>query len=118
MVQRGEIHWVDLSGSTGSEQQRTRPCVILQNDVGNEHSPVTIVATCTSKSEAEYPIEVELPSSTEDVDEDSVVQLNQLRTVDINARLEGQIGEVSELKMREIEKALKVSLGLQSLPQE
>lgn len=103
---------VQLDPVRGSEQGKTRPCVVIQNDVGNEHSPVTIIACMTSNvGRKEYPTNVYTSALETGLNCDSVVLLNQIRTVD-KTRLRRKIGEIPESKMLEIDEALKISLGL------
>ncbi|WP_433632101.1 type II toxin-antitoxin system PemK/MazF family toxin [Halomicrococcus sp. NG-SE-24] len=110
-VRRGDIVLVGLDPTAGAEMKKTRPAVIIQNDRGNEYSPTTIIAPMTSTL-SDYPFVVTLSADIEDVTKDSAVLLNQIRTVDIDARIERTLGQVSDEKMDEIDDALKVSLGL------
>jgi mRNA interferase MazF len=111
-IRRGDVVLVDLAPSKGSEQDKTRPAVIIQNDVGNEHSPTTIIALLTSSYEEPYPTDVELLTKDTCVEEDSVVQLNQIRTVSLNHRIQDKVGSLSDQTMRGVDKAIRVSLGL------
>ncbi len=112
-VRRGDIVLVDLDPSKGSEQGKTRPTVVLQNDKGNKYSPTTIVAPLTSSYDEVYPVNVEVESSeTTSLDNESVMLLNQLATVDIDKRVLEKIGRVPDEKMKEVDRALKISLGL------
>jgi mRNA interferase MazF len=107
---RGEIYEVDLDPVVGSEQGKKRPCVIIQNDFGNACSPVTIVACITSKLERKnYPTNVFITAQETGLRYDSLVLLNQIRTVD-KARLTIKKGKIPPLKMLEIDAALKISL--------
>ena len=110
-VSRGDIVLVNLDPTKGSEIKKTRPAVVIQNDTGNQYSPTTIIAPMTTTL-SQYPFVVILRASDEDVDKDSAVQLDQIRTVDIEKRIERTFGQVSDEKMAEIDAALKVSLGL------
>lgn len=112
-VQRGDVVVVQLDPTRGSEQGKTRPAVVVQNDVGNQYSPTTIVAPMTSSYEKVYPVNVELPADEEDVDRDTVVLLNQLRVVSIEHRIVDVVGRVSEARMEEVDEALAISVGLQ-----
>ena len=85
--------------------------MVVQNDTGNRYSPTTIVAPMTTTL-SDYPFVVTLSADSEDVEEDSVVQLDQIRTLDIDQCIREKVGRVSDAKMAEIDTALKVSLGL------
>jgi len=112
-LKRGDIILVDLEPVKGSEQRKTRPAIVIQNDVGNKHAPTTIVAALTSSYDELYPTDVELKASQENVDKDCKVLLNQIFTVDINARAIKKLGNVSSEKIKEINKSIEISLGLQ-----
>ena len=109
---RGEIWLVNFNPAKGSEQKGIRPALIIQNDVGNEVSPVTIVAAISSAIKA-YPVNVEIKPSESGLERDSVVKLNQIRTVD-KKRLIRKLGEVSSSKMKAVNSSLMLSLVLQS----
>lgn len=110
-IKRGELYYADLSPVVGSEQGGVRPVLIIQNDVGNKYSPTVIVAAITSQiSKAKIPTHVELGASDFALQKDSVALLEQLRTID-KLRLQEKIGKVESLKMKEINKALLISLG-------
>lgn len=114
-VRRGDIVIVDLNPTRGSEQRGTnRPCVVIQNDVGNQYSPTTIVVPFTTQYDPDdiYPFEVEIQSSNTTLDRDSVADLSQIRVVDIDKRVQQNIGSVPDEKMVEIDSAIKDSLGL------
>lgn len=109
-VFRGEIYFADLNPVTGSEQGGLRPVLVLQNDIGNKHSPTTIVAAITSRiHKARLPTHVRLPKG--ELERDSVILLEQLRTID-KARLRQKVARLDRLRMEEVEEALEVSLGL------
>jgi len=115
-VRRGDIVSVDLGGpgdddTRGGEIYKTRSAVVVQNDVGNKHSVTTIVAP-VSGGHTDYPFHVNLPGSMDEFDKDSHVQLDQIRTVDIEARICDRHGTVSPSQMNDIEDAIRVSLGL------
>jgi mRNA interferase MazF len=119
-VRRGDIFWVDLSGGQGAEiDHKVRPALVIQNDVGNQYSPTTIVAPLSGVvGRRTYPTEVKLdPSDVLVTSGDaglvkaSKVKLEQIRIVD-KSRLRGRVGKVSPTKMIEVDKAIKVSLGL------
>lgn len=111
-VQRGDVVIVELDPTRGSEQGKTRPAVVVQNDVGNQYSPTTIVAPITSSYGKVYPVNVELRVDEEDVDRNCVVLLNQLRVVSIEHRIVDVVGHLSEMKMTELDEALAISVGL------
>lgn len=103
---------VNLDPVKGSEQGKTRPSVVIQNDIGNDSSPVTIIACITSKPKSKlYPTNVHISAQETGLQCDSIVLLNQIRTVD-KTRLIKKIGIVPNDKMLEINEALKISLGL------
>lgn len=114
-LRRGDIVLVDLDGATGGEKMGTRPAVVLQNDHGNEHSSTTIVAPLTSQYDPDdiYPFEVEIPKEMGDLDKDSIVQLSQIRTISIDDRVKDIFEWLPDEKMDEIDRALKISLGLE-----
>lgn len=114
-VRRGDIVVVELNPTKGSEQQgKNRPCVIIQNDVGNQYSPTTIVAPFTKQYDSNdtYPFEVEVLSSNTALDHDSVADLSQIRVIDVDGRVQKTIGSVSSSRMAKIDTAVKESLGL------
>lgn len=103
----------DLSPVEGSEQGGKRPVVIIQNNVGNRHSPTVIVAAITGKiNKAKIPTHVEISKEAYKLDMDSVILLEQIRTVD-KIRLQEKLTYLDESKMQEVDDALKVSLGLE-----
>ena len=108
---RGDIFTVDLGPTRGSEQGKIRPAVIIQNDVGNKFSPTVIVAAITSGEESVYPVEVKVKSSEGGLKKDSLVLLNQIRTVD-KERLGKYWGHLSHITMNQVDEAIKISLGL------
>lgn len=105
---------VDFDPVEGSEQRGTRPAIVIQNDAGNQAAPTTIVAPLTSSYDPHNiaPYEAEVPAATTDVDQDSVALLNQIRTVSVADRVHANFGSVSAGVMRDIEQAIRVSLGL------
>nr|WP_272947400.1 type II toxin-antitoxin system PemK/MazF family toxin [Tepidanaerobacter syntrophicus] len=112
MVRRGEIFYADLNPVVGSEQGGIRPVLIVQNDVGNKYSPTVIIAAITSQiDKAKLPTHVELPSKDYGLEKDSVILLEQLRTID-KRRLKQKITILDQEIMKKVDKALKVSLGL------
>ena len=109
---RGEVYLVNFDPVIGAEIRKTRPALILQNDIANRHSPVTIVAAITSQFEEPlYPTEVVLRAGEGGATKDSVVLLNQIRTVD-KRRIVRRLGAINTETMRRIERAIQISLGL------
>ena len=112
VVKRGEIFYADLSPVIGSEQGGIRPLIIIQNDIGNRYSPTVIVAAITSQiNKAKLPIHVEISSEEYGLNRDSVVLLEQIRTLD-KRRLKEKIGHMTEADMKKVNKALAISLNL------
>jgi len=111
-LRRGDIWLVNFNPAQGSEQRGIRPALIVQNDVGNEVSPVTIVAAISSVTKT-YPINVEIKPSDSGLEKDSVVKLNQIRTID-KKRLIKRLGRLDSSKMKAVNSALMLSLGLQT----
>ncbi len=110
-VKRGEIYMADLSPVIGSEQGGVRPVLIIQNNVGNKYSPTVIVTAITSKlGKAKLPTHIELQSEKYNLPKDSVVLLEQIRTLD-KRRLKEKITSLEEGKMKEINRAILISLG-------
>ena len=111
-IKRGDIFYADLSPVIGSEQGGIRPVMIIQNDVGNRHSPTVICAAITSKmNKAKLPTHVEIDASKYHLVKNSVVLLEQVRTID-KQRLKDFICHVDNRLMSKIENALRVSLEL------
>lgn len=112
-IKRGEIYYADLSGGAiGSEQSGLRPVLILQNNIGNKHSPTTIIAILTSRpTKAKLPTHIWL-SVADGLRTNSIVELEQIRTID-KSRLKKKIGQVQEGEQRLIDEAIKISLGLE-----
>lgn len=112
-LRRGDIVIVDLDPTNGSEQRGTRPCLVVQNDIGNENAPTTIVVPFTSSFDDElYPFEVLVTAEESNLKEDSIAVCSQLRTVSIEDRITTVIGSVPEERMNDVDTALKYSLGL------
>ena len=112
VIHRGDIYYADLSPVVGSEQGGIRPVLIIQNDVGNRHSPTVICAAITSKmNKAKLPTHVELDSSRYALVKDSVVLLEQLRTID-KKRLRDKVCHLDREILRKVERALLISLDL------
>ena len=111
-IKRGELFWVNLNHGRGSEQKGRRPVLIIQNDIGNEVAPTTIVAPLTTKSfSKEYPTNVNVPRGVGGLNFDSTVLLSQVRTLD-KLRLEKKIGALPVSYLKKIDAAIKISLGL------
>ena len=112
LIKRGDLFWVNLNPSKGSEQAGRRPVLILQNDVGNELAPTTIIAPLTTKSfSKEYPTNVNIPKGTAGLKTNSTVLLSQIRTID-KTRLEEQIGTLPAPHLRNVNRAIEITLGL------
>lgn len=110
-IKRGELYYADLSPVVGSEQGGVRPVLVVQNDVGNKYSPTVIAAAVTSKiNKAKLPTHIELPSNMYGLQKDSVILLEQIRTLD-KRRLKERIGELSETTMSRVDNAILISLG-------
>ncbi|MBI2818179.1 MAG: type II toxin-antitoxin system PemK/MazF family toxin [Acidobacteria bacterium] len=109
---RGDIYLVNFDPALGHEIKKTRPALVLQNDIGNEYSLTTIVAAITSKiSTRPYPVEVVLQPGRTGLSVPSTVKLDQIRTID-RLRLMKRLGSVDPETMEQIEQALQISLGL------
>jgi mRNA interferase MazF len=109
---RGEVYFVSFDPAVGSEIQRTRPALILQNDIANRHSPITIVAAITSQFEEPlYPTEVLITPPEGGLTAPSVVLLNQIRSID-RRRLVRRVGTVAQEILERVNRAIEVSLGL------
>ncbi len=113
IIKRGDVVLTDLEPVKGSEQGKTRPCLVIQNDLGNRASPTTIVAAITSKTEKEYPFTVFVQKGDGNLSEDSLVLCNHLRTISIEHRIAKKIGTLSPSAMRKVDEALKTSLALE-----
>ncbi len=111
-MKRGDIYYADLSPVVGSEQGGVRPVLIVQNDVGNRYSPTVIAAAITSQKEkAKLPTHIELDSKHCGLTKDSVVLLEQIRTID-KRRLREKMGSIDADSMSQVNKALSISFGL------
>ncbi len=112
-VKRGEIYYADLSPVVGSEQGGVRPVLIVQNDTGNRHSPTVIAAAITSQlGKAKLPTHIRLSGRTTGLNRDSIILLEQIRTLD-KSRLRERMGRLDETTMSAVDNALSVSFGLQ-----
>lgn len=113
MIKRGELYYADLSPNFGSEQGGVRPVLIVQNDVGNRFSPTIIAAAITSRlDKAKLPTHIEISALEYGLTKDSVILLEQIRTID-KRRLRERIGELPFSVMRLVNDGLKISLGVQ-----
>ena len=111
-IKRGEIYYADLSPVIGSEQGGMRPVLIVQNDVGNRYSPTVIAAAITSQHEkSKLPTHIDISAECCGLSKDSVVLLEQVRTID-KQRLKERMGAVDSSAMNRVDKALSVSFGL------
>lgn len=112
IVRRGDIFYADLSPVVGSEQGGVRPVLILQNDIGNKHSPTVICAAITSQiNKAKLPTHIEITTEQFALVKDSVILLEQIRTVD-KKRLKEKICHLDDETMKKVNKALEISFGL------
>lgn len=111
-IRRGDIYYADLSPVVGSEQGGMRPVLIIQNDTGNKHSPTVIAAAITSQiNKAKLPTHIELGAKSYGLTRDSVVLLEQIRTID-KRRLKERMGSVDHQLMDRVDNAIAVSFGL------
>ena len=111
-IRRGDIYYADLSPVVGSEQGGMRPVLIVQNNVGNKHSPTVIAAAITSQTgKARLPTHIELSARTYGLSRDSVILLEQVRTID-KKRLKEHMGTLDSSLMNRVDNALAVSFGL------
>ena len=111
-IRRGDIYYADLSPVVGSEQGGIRPVLIVQNDVGNRHSPTVIAAAITSQnSKANLPTHIRLYADDSGLSKDSVVLLEQIRTLD-KKRLKEKMGTLNSNDMYKVDEALSISFGL------
>ncbi|QMV43288.1 MULTISPECIES: type II toxin-antitoxin system PemK/MazF family toxin [Cohnella] len=112
IVKRGDVFYADLSPVVGSEQGGVRPVLIIQNDIGNRFSPTVIVAAITAQiQKAKLPTHVEIEAKTHGMERDSVILLEQIRTID-KQRLTDKITHLDDETMRKVDEALQISVGL------
>ena len=112
IVKRGDIFYADLSPVVGSEQGGMRPVLIVQNDTGNKHSPTVIAAAITSQTgKARLPTHIELNAQSGGLSRDSVILLEQVRTID-KSRLRERMGKLDDTTMTKVDNAIAVSFGL------
>lgn len=115
VIKRGDIYYADLSPVIGSEQGGVRPVLIVQNDVGNKYSPTVIAAAITSQiNKAKLPTHIEIGALEYGLAKDSVILLEQIRTID-KKRLREKIGHLDDELMTKVNNALEVSFGLSEL---
>lgn len=111
-IKRGDIYYADLSPVVGSEQGGIRPVLIVQNDVGNKYSPTVIAAAITSQQDkSNLPTHINLSAAGSGLSKDSIVLLEQVRTID-KARLKEKMGALDNKAMNMVDKAISVSFGL------
>ena len=110
-IKRGEIYWVDWGRGKGSEQSGIRPALIIQNDVGNKASPTTIIASLTTAPNKPYPFLVEFTPEESGLDKGGAIDLAAIMTLG-KERLGSKCGQLTSRKMSEVDRAIKVSLGL------
>ena len=112
IVKRGDIYYADLSPVVGSEQGGIRPVLVIQNDIGNKYSPTVIAAAITSQiNKAKMPTHIELAAKDYGLNKDSVILLEQSRTID-KRRLREKIGRIDDGLMASVNNALSISFGL------
>ncbi|RYL87820.1 type II toxin-antitoxin system PemK/MazF family toxin [Sporolactobacillus sp. THM7-4] len=112
IVKRGDVYFADLSPVVGSEQGGVRPVLIIQNDIGNRFSPTVVVAAITAQiQKAKLPTHVEIDAKRYGFDRDSVILLEQIRTID-KQRLTDKITHLDEEMMNRVNKAIQISLSL------
>ena len=115
IVKRGDIYYADLSPVVGSEHGGIRPVLIIQNDVGNKYSPTVIAAAITSQiNKAKMPTHIELSASEYGLYKDSVILLEQIRTID-KKRLREKVAHLDKKLMEDVNNALSVSFGLENI---
>lgn len=115
IVKRGDIYYADLSPVIGSEQGGVRPVLVVQNDVGNRYSPTVIAAAITSQiNKAKMPTHIEIDAREYGLSRDSVVLLEQVRTID-KKRLKEKIGHLDDRMMQSVNTALEISFGLSGI---
>ena len=112
IIRRGDIFYADLRPVIGSEQGGIRPVLVIQNDIGNKHSPTVIVAAITSRmNKAKLPTHIEIDAASYHIVKDSVILLEQLRTID-KSRLRDKVCHLDEGILKKIDRALMISLDL------
>ncbi|MBQ1217417.1 MAG: type II toxin-antitoxin system PemK/MazF family toxin [Clostridia bacterium] len=116
LIRRGDIYYADLSPVVGSEQGGIRPVLIIQNDVGNRHSPTVIAAAITSKINKNHlPTHIEVDARNYGLARDSIILLEQIRTLD-KRRLKERMGHLDREAMDRVDRAISISFGLETSP--
>jgi len=110
-LNRGDIYLINLDPVKGYEQGKTRPCLIIQNDIGNKYSPTTIISSLTSKGDESYPFLVKVDKGVANLPKESYIQLNQIRTIS-KEKIISKIGSLPKDIMKNVNFALKKSLAL------
>ncbi|PKM90230.1 MAG: PemK family transcriptional regulator [Firmicutes bacterium HGW-Firmicutes-12] len=111
-IKRGDIYYADLSPVIGSEQGGIRPVLVIQNDIGNQYSPTTIVLAITSQvAKAKLPTHIELSGELCGLEKDSLLLAEQIRTID-KRRLKEKVSSLDEVMLKKVDQALEISLGL------
>src|SRR6056297_12781 len=111
-LKRGDVYYADLNPVVGSEQGGVRPVLVIQNDIGNRYSPTVIVAAITSKIEkAKLPTHIEIPADRSNLNRDSVILLEQIRTID-KKRLKRKVTHLNADILEKVDEAIEISLGL------
>ncbi|BAQ08944.1 type II toxin-antitoxin system PemK/MazF family toxin [Sporosarcina sp. FSL W7-1349] len=111
-IKRGDVFFADLSPVVGSEQGGTRPVLVIQNDIGNRFSPTVIIAAITAQiQKAKLPTHVEIDAARYGFERDSVILLEQVRTID-KSRLTDKITQLDDHLMEKVDEALEISFGL------
>ena len=114
-IKRGDLYYADLSPVVGSEQGGVRPVLIIQNDIGNKYSPTVIIAAITSQiNKAKLPTHIEISANEYGLNKDSVILLEQIRTID-KKRIREKIGCLDNNVMLKVDNGLQISLGLFSI---
>ena len=113
-LKRGDIIYVDLRGAEGGEKQGVRPCLVIQNDIGNTYSPLTIIAPITDQRQLKH-LPVQVPVAAADLGawaKDSVIECGHLRTIDRDARIQELVGHLPENVMQAVDAAIRISIGV------
>jgi mRNA interferase MazF len=110
-IKQGDVFWVNFDPAVDAEAKKTRPAVVVSNDINNEHSPIVSIAPITSKVTRVYSFEVELPEGTANLPSRSKIMVNQTRAVD-KARLVQPVGRLSDTLIAQVKKALKLHCDL------
>jgi len=111
-ILKGEIYWADLNSTVGSEISKTRPVLVVSNDINNRYAATVSILPITSTTAKIYPFEVFLPKGEGNLSNDSKAKANQIRTID-KQRIGNEIGKISKPKLAEIEKAILIHLGIE-----